>query len=123
VLELLSFQELRGIEGQEIHRLFHISVKKSGLLSTVRMTTVTPIGSGVIYNQRFNASLLIRWSGGISYVRPFFPPQARKKRVPGGPGFGGMAASGSVSWGTPLAKMLYSLNVIQSLGENRNHGW
>jgi hypothetical protein len=107
VLELLSFQELRGIEAQEIHRLFHISVKKSGLLSTVRMKSVTQIGSSVIYNQAFNASLLILWSGGISFVRPFFPPQARKKRVPGGPGFGGMA----------------SLIVIQSSGENRNHGW
>ena len=30
-----------------------------------------------------NAFLLILWSGGISYVRPFFPPQARKDRVPG----------------------------------------
>jgi hypothetical protein len=38
-----------------------------------------------------NAFLLILWSGGISYVRPFC---------------GGMAASGSVSWSTPLAKML-----------------
>jgi hypothetical protein len=81
-----------------------------------------------------NAFLLILWSGGISYVRPFFPPQARKDRVPGDPGFppqarkdrvpgdpgfppqarkdrvpgdpgfGGMAASGS--WFTPLARML-----------------
>src|ERR1700733_2760235 len=32
-----------------------------------------------------NAFLLILWSGGISYVRPFFPPQARKDRVPRGP--------------------------------------
>ncbi len=38
-----------------------------------------------------NAFLLILWSGGTSYVRPFF---------------GEMAASGSVSWSTPLAKML-----------------
>jgi hypothetical protein len=38
-----------------------------------------------------NAFLLILWSGGISYVRPFF---------------GGMAALSSVSWSTPLAKML-----------------
>jgi hypothetical protein len=30
-----------------------------------------------------NAFLLILWSGGASYVRPFFPPQARKDRVPG----------------------------------------
>jgi hypothetical protein len=37
------------------------------------------------------AFLLILWPGGISYVRPFF---------------GGMAASGSVSWSTPLPKML-----------------
>jgi hypothetical protein len=58
-------------------------------------------------SEAINAFLLILWSGEISYVRPFFPPQARKKRVPGGPGFGGMAASGSVSWSTPLAKMLY----------------
>ena len=35
-----------------------------------------------------------------------FPPQARKDRVPGGPGFSGMAASSSVSRSTPLAKML-----------------
>ena len=35
--------------------------------------------------------LLILWSGGISYVRPFF---------------GGMAAWSSVSWSTPLAKKL-----------------
>jgi hypothetical protein len=55
VLELLSFQELRGMEAREIHRLFHMSVKKSGLLSTAGMKTVTPIGSGVIYNQPFNA--------------------------------------------------------------------
>jgi hypothetical protein len=34
LLELLSFQELRGIEDREIHRLIHISVKKSGRLST-----------------------------------------------------------------------------------------
>jgi hypothetical protein len=34
-----------------------------------------------------NAFLLILWSGGISYVRPFFPPLARKDRVPGDPGF------------------------------------
>jgi hypothetical protein len=108
VLELLSFQELRGIEAQEIHRVFHISVKKSGLLSTVGMKSVTPIGSGVVYNQPFNASLLILWSDGISYVRPFF---------------NGMGASGSVSWCRPLAKILYSLNGIQSSGENRNHGW
>jgi hypothetical protein len=53
-----------------------------------------------------NAFLLILWSGGASYVRPFFPPQARKDRVPGGRGFGGMAALSSVSWPTPLAKML-----------------
>ncbi len=52
-----------------------------------------------------NTFLLILWSGGISYVRPFFPPRARKHRVPGGLGFDGMAASGSVSWSTPLAKM------------------
>jgi hypothetical protein len=32
-----------------------------------------------------NAFLLILWSGGISYVRPFFPPRARKDRVPRGP--------------------------------------
>jgi hypothetical protein len=38
-----------------------------------------------------NAFLLILRSGGISYVRPFF---------------GGMPASSSVSWSTPLAKML-----------------
>jgi hypothetical protein len=37
------------------------------------------------------AFLLILWSGGTGYVRPFF---------------GGMAASGSVSLCTPLAKML-----------------
>src|ERR1700677_2796373 len=37
------------------------------------------------------AFLLILWSGGISYVRPFC---------------GGMAASSSVPWSTPLAKML-----------------
>jgi hypothetical protein len=43
------------MEAREIHRLFHISVKKSGLLSTAGMKTVTPIGSGVIYNQPFNA--------------------------------------------------------------------
>ena len=43
------------MEAREIHRLFHISVKKSGLLSTVRMKSVTQIGSGVIYNQAFNA--------------------------------------------------------------------
>jgi hypothetical protein len=39
----------------------------------------------------FNAFLLILWSGGVSYVRPFY---------------GGMAASGSVSLSIPLAKML-----------------
>ena len=54
MLKPLSFQQLRGIERREIHRLFHISVKKSGQLSTVRITTVTPIRTGVIYNQRFN---------------------------------------------------------------------
>jgi hypothetical protein len=91
VLKPLSFQELRGIGGREMHRLFHIPVKKSGQLSTFPIRTVTPIGDGVIYNQPFNASLLILWSGGISYVRPFF---------------GGKAAWGSVSWSTPLAKML-----------------
>src|ERR1700691_2072038 len=32
-----------------------------------------------------HAFLLILWSGGISYVRPFFPPRARKDRVPRGP--------------------------------------
>ena len=45
VLELLSFQELRDIEAREIHRLFHISVKKSGLLSTVRMKSVSTWGA------------------------------------------------------------------------------
>jgi 2-oxoisovalerate dehydrogenase E1 component len=54
MLKPLSFQQLCGIEDREIHRLFHISVKKSGQLSTVRMTTVNPICSGVIYNQPFN---------------------------------------------------------------------
>ena len=54
----------------------------------------------------FNAFLLILWSGGISYVRPFFPTPSRKRPRAGDPGFGGMAASGSVSWSTPLAKML-----------------
>jgi hypothetical protein len=54
VLKPLSFQYLRGIERREIHRLFHISVKKSGKLSTVRITTVTPIRTRVIYNQPFN---------------------------------------------------------------------
>jgi hypothetical protein len=34
-----------------------------------------------------NAFLLILWSGGLSYVRPFFPPRARKDRVPRGPRF------------------------------------
>ncbi len=34
-----------------------------------------------------NAFLLILWSGGISYVRPFFPPRSRKDRVPGDPRF------------------------------------
>jgi hypothetical protein len=38
-----------------------------------------------------NAFLLILWSGEIDYVPPFF---------------GGMAASSSVSWSTPLGKML-----------------
>ena len=38
-----------------------------------------------------NAFLLTLWARGISYVRPVF---------------GGMAASGSVSRSTPLAKML-----------------
>ena len=91
MLELLSFQEPRGIEAQEIHRLFHISVKKSGLLSTVRMKSVTQIGSGVIYNQPFNASLLILWSGGISYVRHSFHPRHAKTACPGARVFGGMA--------------------------------
>jgi TPP-dependent pyruvate/acetoin dehydrogenase alpha subunit len=54
VLKALSFQQLRGIESREIHRLFHISVERSGQLSTVRITTVDPICSGVIYNQPFN---------------------------------------------------------------------
>ena len=72
-------------------------MKKSGLLSTVGMKSVTPISSGVVYNQPFNASLLILSSGAISYVRPLL---------------NGMAASGSVSLCTPLAKILYSLNVI-----------
>ena len=30
------------------------------------------------------AFVLILWSGGIGYVRPFFPPRARKDGVPGG---------------------------------------
>ena len=34
LLELPSFQELRRIEDREINRLIHISVKKSGRLST-----------------------------------------------------------------------------------------
>jgi TPP-dependent pyruvate/acetoin dehydrogenase alpha subunit len=54
VLKPLSFQQLRGIKGREIHRLFHISVERCGQLSTVRITAVTPICSGVIYNQPFN---------------------------------------------------------------------
>jgi hypothetical protein len=43
------------------------------------------------FERASNAFLLILWSGGTSYVRPIF---------------GGMAASGSVPWSTPLAKML-----------------
>jgi hypothetical protein len=45
VLKPLSFQQLRRIESREIHRLFHIPVKKSGQLSTVEITTVTQIRS------------------------------------------------------------------------------
>jgi hypothetical protein len=36
---------MRDTEGQEIHRLIHISVNKSGNLSTVPMTTVTSKGA------------------------------------------------------------------------------
>jgi hypothetical protein len=54
-----------------------------------------------------NAFLLILWSGEISYVRPFFTtPDTQKTACHGGPGFSGMAASSSVSWSTPLTKML-----------------
>jgi hypothetical protein len=107
VLKPLSFQQLHGIDGREIHRLFHISVKKSGKLSTVPMTTAIPIRTRVIYNQRFNrifANTMVRW----------------------GPVMCGhlwrMAASSSVSWSTPLAKMLIAI-IIHSSGEDRNHGW
>jgi TPP-dependent pyruvate/acetoin dehydrogenase alpha subunit len=54
VLKPLSFQQPRRIEGREIHRLFHISVERSGQLSTVRITAFAPICSAVIYNQPFN---------------------------------------------------------------------
>jgi len=63
VLKPLWFQQLRGIESREIHRLFHIPVKKSGQLSTVETTTVIPIRSGVIYNHHFDARIVIHSSG------------------------------------------------------------
>jgi hypothetical protein len=35
---------------------------------------------------QLNAFLLILWSGGISYVRPFFPPRGTQRpRAPGAP--------------------------------------
>jgi hypothetical protein len=46
---------------------------------------------GLARFDQFNAFLLILWSGGIGYVRPFFD---------------GMPALSSVSWSRPLAKML-----------------
>jgi acetoin:2,6-dichlorophenolindophenol oxidoreductase subunit alpha len=77
LLETLSFQELRGIEGREMHRLFHISVKKSGRLSTAsRIARVTLTccrercllsGRGVIYNQPF--------------IRPSLPPDFLSRLV------------------------------------------
>ena len=37
-----------------------------------------------------------------------------KDRVPGDPGLGGMAASASVSWSTPLAKMLQPARIADN---------
>jgi hypothetical protein len=64
VLKPLSFQELRGLDTQEIHRVFHIFVKKFRRLSTVGTKSVTQIGSGVVYNQPFTrifANTVIGW--------------------------------------------------------------
>jgi TPP-dependent pyruvate/acetoin dehydrogenase alpha subunit len=60
VLELPSFQELRGTEGQKCTGFFTLSVKKSWKLSTIsrsnKLTSrqkIVPLRSSVIYNQRF----------------------------------------------------------------------
>jgi hypothetical protein len=61
-----------------------------------------------------NAFLLILWSGGISYVRPFFPPQARKERVPGGPGF----------WRNGRVEFSFlAYTISKTPTSQRSHGW
>ena len=69
------------------HLFEHNGDALDGLIHRYRVQKNLVDGHTFHFNLLLTLFLLNLWSGGISYVRPFFPPQARKDRVPGGPGF------------------------------------